>query len=128
MMSRWQTAQQMPQLQIGSDSAARSWSYRKTYTATITPTTSGTVVVSVPADVATDYAGNSNTASDTYSITVNIPGDGGNAPSAVLTGIMNILDTTPLESLDLEQLEEQLDILRALSDGFCRILTSNCIA
>ena len=99
-----------------------SWSYGTTYGATITPTTSGTVVVSVPAGVATDYAENSNTASDTHSITVSLPGDGGGAPSAVLTGIMELLDTTPLESLNLDMLEAQLQILLAESDGSLKYL------
>ena len=94
---------------------------RSVYEATITPTTSGTVVITIPADVATDEGGNGNTASEAYSITVNLAG-GGNAPSAILSGIMNLLDTTPLESLDLEQLEAQLDILRAQSDGSAEYL------
>ena len=90
------------------------------YEATITPTTSGVVVITIPADVCTDWQGNNNTASDTHSITVNLAGGG--APSAILSGIMNLLDTTPLESLDLEQLEEQLQILRAQSDGSAEYL------
>ena len=91
--------------------------YGTRYEATITPTTSGTVVISVPAGVAIDTAGNHNTASDTHSVTVSLPDVGGNAPSAVLSRITNLLETTPLESLDQEQLESQLDILRAESDG-----------
>ena len=94
-----------------------SWSYGTTYGTTITPTTSGMVVIRIPANVATDRAGNNNTASSTYSITVNLPGVGGNAPSAVLSRITNLLETTPLELLDLEQIEAQLQILRAESDG-----------
>ena len=94
---------------------------RSVYEATITPTTSGTVVITIPADVATDTGKNGNVASDTYSITVNLA-LGGNAPSAILSQIMNLLDTTPLESLDLKQLEEQLDILRAQSDGSAEYL------
>ena len=43
-----------------------------TYTATVTPTTSGEVFISVPENVATDEVGNSNTASDTYIVTVNL--------------------------------------------------------
>ena len=91
------------------------------YEATITPTTSGTVVITIPADVATDTGKNGNVASDTYTVTIELPG-GGNAPFAILSGIMNLLDTTPLESLDLKQLEEQLDILRAQSDGSAEYL------
>ena len=94
---------------------------RSVYEATITPTTSGTVVITIPADVATDQGGNGNTASEAYSITVNLAG-GGNAPSAILSGIMNLLDTTPLESLDLEHLEAQLQLLRAESDGSLKYL------
>ena len=93
---------------------------RSVYEATITPTTSGTVVITIPADVATDGGGNGNTASEAHSITVNLAGGG--APSAILSGIMNLLDTTPVESLDLEQLEAQLDILRAQSDGSAEYL------
>ena len=44
-----------------------------TYTALITPTTSGEVTLQVPADVAIDAANNSNTASETHTITVEIP-------------------------------------------------------
>ena len=91
------------------------------YEATITPTTSGTVVISVPADVCTDAAGNSNTASETHTVTIELPG-GGNAPSAVLSRITNLLDTTPLASLDLAQLEEQLQTLRVQSDGSAEYL------
>ena len=43
-----------------------------TYTATITPTTGGEVVVSVAVDVATDAAGNSNTASESQTVTVDM--------------------------------------------------------
>ena len=91
--------------------------YGTRYEATITPTTSGTVVISVPAGVAIDIAGNHNTASDTHSVTVSLPDVGGNAPSAVLSRITNLLETTPLELLDLEQFESQLQLLRAESDG-----------
>ena len=91
--------------------------YGTRYEATITPTTSGTVVISVPAGVAIDTAGNYNTASDTHSVTVSLPDVGGNAPSAVLNRITNLLETTPLELLDLEQFESQLQLLRAESDG-----------
>ena len=88
---------------------------------TITPTTSGTVAISIPADVCTDKAGNPNTASETHTVTVELPG-GGNAPSAVLSRITNLLDTTPLASLDLAQLEEQLQTLRVQSDGSAEYL------
>ena len=91
--------------------------YGTRYEATITPTTSGTVVISVPAGVAIDIAGNHNTASDTHSVTVSLPDVGGNAPSAVLSRITNLLETTSLELLDLEQFESQLQLLRAESDG-----------
>ena len=93
----------------------RGSAYLTTYEATITPTTNGTVIITIPADVATDGSGNGNTVSDTHTITVNLAGGG--APSAILSQITNLLDTTPFESLDLEQLEAQLDILRAQSDG-----------
>ena len=43
-----------------------------TYTATLTPATSGEVIISIPENVATDEVGNSNTASDTYIVTVNL--------------------------------------------------------
>ena len=93
---------------------------RSTYQATITPTTGGTVTISIPADVAHDSFGNKNTASDSYTVTVSLPG--GNAPSAVLSQVMELLDTTSLESLNLEQLEVQLQILRAESDGSLKYL------
>ena len=91
------------------------------FEATITPTTSGTVAISIPADVCTDKAGNPNTASDTHTVTIELPGVG-NAPSAVLSRITNLLDTTPLASLDLAQLEEQLQTLRVQSDGSAEYL------
>ena len=93
---------------------------RSVYEATITPTTSGTVVITIPADVATDGSGNGNTVSDTHTITVNLAGGG--APSAILSQITNLLDTTPFESLDLEHLEAQLQLLRAESDGSLKYL------
>ena len=94
---------------------------RSVYEATITPTTSGTVVVSIPADVCTDTAGNNNIASETHTVTINLVGVG-NAPSAVLSRITDLLDTTPLASLDLEELEEQLQTLRVQSDGSAEYL------
>ena len=95
-----------------------SASYRTTYEATITPMTNGTVVITIPADVATDRSGNSNTASDTHSITVSYP-DSSRAPAS-LSGI--VLDPTALKTLDPEVLEAQLDILRAGSDGSLKYL------
>ncbi len=44
-----------------------------TYTAMITPTTSGQVVLNIAAGVATDAANNPNTASETQTITIEIP-------------------------------------------------------
>ena len=91
---------------------------RSVYEATINPTTSGTVTISVPADVATDRAGNNNTASDTHSITVSLPGS--RLAPASLSGI--VLDPTVLKTLDPEVLEAHLDILRAGSDGSLKYL------
>ena len=92
--------------------------YGTTYEATITPTTSGTVVITIPADVAIDTAYNGNTASNTHSITVSLPGSR-RAPAS-LSGI--VLDPTVLQTLDPEVLEAHLDILRAGSDGSLRYL------
>ena len=97
---------------------AHSMHYRTTYEATITPTTSGTVVITIPADVATDQAYNGNTASNTHSITVSLPGS--RLAPASLSGI--VLDPTVLPTLDPEVLEAHLDILRAGSDGSLRYL------
>ena len=44
------------------------------YWTIVTPTTSGDLVVSVPAGAATDAAGKENTASETYTVTVDIDG------------------------------------------------------
>ncbi len=97
---------------------AHSMHYRTTYEATITPTTSGTVVITIPADVARDTAYNGNTASNTHSITVRLPGSRLAPPS--LSGI--VLDPTVLKTVDPEVLEAHLDILRAGSDGSLRYL------
>ena len=43
-----------------------------TYTATVTPTTSGEVIISIPENVATDGVGNSNTASTTHHVSVDL--------------------------------------------------------
>ena len=95
-----------------------SEAYRTTYEATITPTTSGTVAITIPADVATDAIGNGNTASNTHSITVSLPGSR-RAPAS-LSGI--VLDPTVLKTLDPEVLEAHLDILRTGSDGSLKYL------
>ena len=95
-----------------------SEAYRTTYEATITPTTSGTVTITIPADVATDAIGNGNTASNTHSITVSLPGSR-RAPAS-LSRI--VLDPTVLKTLDPEVLEAHLDILRTGSDGSLKYL------
>ena len=95
-----------------------SEAYRTTFEATITPMTSGTVAITIPADVATDAIGNGNTASNTHSITVSLPGSS-RAPAS-LSGI--VLDPTVLKTLDPEVLEAHLDILRTGSDGSLKYL------
>ena len=95
-----------------------SEAYRTTYEATITPTSSGTVAITIPADVATDAIGNGNTASNTHSITVSLPGSR-RAPTS-LSRI--VLDPTVLKTLDPEVLEAHLDILRDGSDGSLKYL------
>ena len=61
---------------------------------------------------------NGNTASNTHSITVRLPGS--RLAPASLSGI--VLDPTVLQTLDPEVLEAHLDILRAGSDGSLRYL------
>ena len=95
-----------------------SAAYRTTYEATITPMSSGTVAITIPADVATDAIGNGNTASNTHSITVSLPGSS-RAPAS-LSRI--VLDPTVLKTLDPEMLEAHLDILRDGSDGSLKYL------
>ena len=65
------------------------------YTATITPTSSGEVMLRVPAGIATDAASNTNTASNTKTVIVDMdpPGVSVTVPSGVQTGAFSVTIT-----------------------------------
>ena len=66
-----------------------------TYTATIIPTTSGEVTLHVPAGGATDAASNTNTASETKTVSVDMdrPSVSLSVPSGVQTGVFSVTIT-----------------------------------
>ena len=85
------------------------------YHVTITPTTTGEVVISVPEDAAQDAIGNSNTASDTYTVTVDmgiptvsITTSVTNERGTNASGVFNVIVTFSEEVSNFEQTDLQV--------------------